>query len=343
MRLFRLFLAAVVLLGFGLSTLPARAAGTLTWSLPQWKNRHGTNRLTDLLNRDDCLSDATATFSIQVRGAVASGAVLEMWVGNACDTAANRLPANQQCVQVTSAVTAITATSVQVRMQDMVKAYGSSGTGTKDSCDVEQSTGLVTRSLFFVVYNSGSTTSEATATPWVFKYDVRAPAPPTNVRAGSGEESLVTTFSAVTGESNLLHYKFYCSPVGPAPKSSGSGGTDSGGTTSIAKQEIGGTSSGGTTGTDTGGTDTGGTVTGGTDTGGTDTGGTDTGGTGTNASAGTDTGGTSTTTGSAGETSSSAGTAGTSGNSQSDDPGCTSSILIPGEPAPARKTRATWS
>ena len=64
MRLFRLFLAAVVLLGFGLSTLPARAAGTLTWSLPQWKNRHGTNRLTDLLNRDDCLSDATATFSM---------------------------------------------------------------------------------------------------------------------------------------------------------------------------------------------------------------------------------------------------------------------------------------
>jgi hypothetical protein len=205
---------------------------------------------------------------------------------------------------------------------------------------VEQSTGLVTRSLFFVVYNSGSTTSEATATPWVFKYDVRAPAPPTNVRAGSGEESLVTTFTAVTGESNLLHYKFYCSPVGPAPKSSGSGGTDTGGTASIAKQEIGGTSSGGTTGadtagTDTGGTDTGGNATGGTDTGGTATGGTDTGGTGTNASAGTDTAGTSTTTGSAGETSSSAGTAGTSGNSQSDDPGCTSSILIPGEPAPA--------
>jgi hypothetical protein len=288
MRLFRLFVATVLLLGIGLGAQPAHAAGTLTWSPPIWTKRASTNLRPDTLNRADCQNDATVTFSIQVRGAVASGSVLEMWAGNGCDQSANRLPANKQCVQVTSSVSAITATSVQVRLQDMVKPYGSTDTPSAASCDLETSPSLVTRTLFFVVYNTGNNMSEAASNTWAFKYDVKAPAPPTKITAGSGEESLIAHFTAPTGESNLLKYKFYCSPVGPAPAdttSGGTSGTDSGGT--------GGTS--GTSGTDTG---TGG-VTDGDDV--------DTGAAGTPAAT----------------------------NSQSDDPSCTSSILIPGQPAPS--------
>jgi len=330
MRLFRLFLATVLLASFWLTALPARA-GTVTWSPPVWSNRQGTNRKVDLLNRQDCLNDATVQFSVTV-AAVSSGAVLELWVGTGCDTQANRNPANKQCVQVTTGMTANTAlkTVVTARFQDMIKPYGSTDTGTAASCDLETSTGQVTRSLFFVVYNSGSTMAEAMGTPWVFKYDIKAPGPPTGVTAGGGENSLVVNMTAPSGESNLLRYHFYCSPLGSSTGSNTSTAGSSG--TGATAAATGGTDTGGSSGTDTGGTSTSGVDAGGAD----GTAGTDTGGT-----AGTDTGGTggTATSGSGGSsgTSASGSSTGTSGTSSTPAaaPGCSSDVLIPDQAPPA--------
>lgn len=256
MRLFRFFLTALLLAGFGLTALPA-AAGTLTWGNPTWANRQGTNRRIDILNRQDCLDDATASFSVQILG-VSTSAVLEVWAGTNCDNIANRTGSGgtKTCVQVTegrSAITSTTSVVIQARLQSMVMPYTSSGAdaGTVESCDLEASPGLVPRSLFFVVYNTGTTMSEAMAKSWAFKYDIKAPAPPTNVTAAPGEGSLVTTFTPPTGESNLLRYRYYCSLVGAPATSNGTGGTTS--TETDTETETGGATDGaaGTSGDDT--------------------------------------------------------------------------------------------
>lgn len=284
MRPSRLFQAALLVVGLALSARPATAA-TLKWFPPTWANREGTNRRIDVLNRQDCLDNATATFGVQVLGA-SSSAVLEVWAGTNCDNLANRTGSGgtKTCVQVTAGVNAVSnPTEVKARLQDMVLPYDSTGvdTGTAASCDLEPSPGLVPRSLFFVVYNTGTTMSEASAMPWNFKYDVKAPAPPTDITAGAGEDSLITSFKAPVGETNLLRYHFYCSLVGAS-----AGVTNTAGT--------GGTSA--TVGTDTGGA--------------TDTG-----------SSSPETGGASDGDGDSGD--------------QSDDPSCTSSVLVPGAPAPS--------
>jgi hypothetical protein len=221
MSLFRVFVVSILLAGIGLSARPARAA-TVTWGLPTWENREGTNLRLDLLNRQDCLNDAIATFAVSVVGA-SSSAVLELWAGTNCDTLANRTGsgAAKTCTQLTNSVSAyniVGSLPVKVRFQDMVKPFDAAGDGTAATCDLEKSSGLVTRTLYFVVYDSGSTESQATGTKqWTFKYDVKAPAPPTNVSAGSGEESLVPHFTPPSGETNLLRYRFYCSEVGSPP------------------------------------------------------------------------------------------------------------------------------
>src|SRR5829696_2378969 len=103
MSLFRLFVATIVLVGIGLTALPARAAAVVNWGLPVWKNREGTNRRIDVLNRQDCLNDATATFSVTVTGATSSS-VLELWAGSSCDTIANRTGSGgtKTCTQLTT-------------------------------------------------------------------------------------------------------------------------------------------------------------------------------------------------------------------------------------------------
>jgi hypothetical protein len=248
MSLCRVFVVSILLAGIGLSARPARAA-TVTWGLPTWENREGTNLRLDLLNRQDCLNDAIATFAVSVVGA-SSSAVLELWAGTNCDTLANRTGsgAAKTCTQLTSSVSAfniVGSLPVKVRFQDMVKPFDAAGDGTAATCDLEKSSGLVTRTLYFVVYNSGSTASEASGTkPWTFKYDVKAPAPPTNVSAGSGEASLVPHFTPPSGETNLLRYRFYCSEVGSPPADDGTAGTSTGGTASTDVDAAAGTDSG---------------------------------------------------------------------------------------------------
>jgi len=333
MRFFRHLVATLCLGALGLSAAPAHAAGTLTLSPPSWTNRV-ENRPVNVLNREDCLSGATASFSYKINGIGTANGVFEVWSGAGCDNkdTRNNTTNGTTCTRVK--VGSTTETRIDLNFQEMVKAYGLTTDAGIDACDTPQSPGTQNRSLYFVLYDQNSFAPLATSTPWPFSYDIDAPPPPSNVTAVAGDMTLITSFTPPSGETNLLHYHFYCSLKGPSPGAGtagsagtgGTAGTETGGTGATAGTETGGT--GATAGTETGGTGaTAGTETGGTEAGGTEaTAGTETGGT--EATAGTETGGTDGTSGTGG-------TAGTSGTATTLDPNCTSSTLVAGEPPPA--------
>lgn len=293
MRFFRHFVAALWLAALAFSTAPARA-GTLTFSPPIWENRVA-DRLINKFNRQDCLDDATATFSLAIRG-FPTNAMFQVWAGTGCDNYSNRSPTavSKTCTALTDVLQPADR-SIEVHLRDMVAAPGSEASNAIEQCDASSTAGLQTRTLYFVVSdpNNNNSLNTGTGSTWAFTYDVKAPPPPTGVTASSGDETLVTKFTAPSGETNLLHYKFYCSPIGDPP--------------AVAVNAAGSSSTAGTGGTDTGGTA------------GTDAAG----------GAGTETAGTGGTAGT--ETSGTAGTAGTA----TVDTNCHSAILIPGEPPPA--------
>ena len=330
MRFLRLLVVTLALAAFSLQARPAHAAivtGTLTYSPPIWTKKSG-ERATTLINRQDCLDDAYATFSVKILNAVGN---FEVWSGENCDMVANRSPTAtgsvKTCVKVFSA--SYSEKSAAIHVRDMVNAYTST-TFPADvtACDSMPGFGAISRSLFFLVVNPSDFSSLVNAVPpWKFQFDVTPPAAPSGVTAQPGDNTLVTSFTAPTNETNLLRYHFYCAEAAQVANTGGTAGTDTGGTAGTDAASTAGTDTGGTAGTDaasTAGTDTGGTA--GTDTGG--TAGTDavsTGGT-----AGTDTGGSA---GSAGT----AGTAGSAGTSSvAVDPSCTSKLLVPGQPAEPR-------
>ncbi|MDF3067754.1 MAG: putative secreted protein [Polyangiaceae bacterium] len=339
MRLHRLLVALLCLATLGLTAAPAAAqtvgTGTLTVSNILWKDRPNQNLMSNQLNRADCLADVKATVTAAVRNVPASGNTFEIWSGTGCDQQANRAPTSvsRTCSKVKSVGNPVDQT-IEIAYRDLIKPYGDDSPATAAVCDQNVATGLITRTLYYIIINSSFNSVIATTPSWSFKYDIKGPPPPTAVKGSPGDESIVTSFTPPPSEPNLLKYRFYCSPKGASPVAAG--GTASTGGTNGA--DTGGTDTGGTdtAGTDTGGTDTGGTDTGGTDTGGTDTGGTDTGGTDTG---GTDTGSVGGTTGGLGAgtsgTSGTTSTAGTAGTGVVIDPNCQSSSLIPGQDVPA--------
>jgi hypothetical protein len=245
MRLFRLLVASLCLAVLGTATAPAHAAGTVTVSPILWQNRNSANLMTTVLNRNDCLRDLKGTATVAIRGTGTSGLNFELWAGNNCDQLANRNAGSvtRTCSKVMNVGNPVDQT-ITVAFRDLIKAFGDDTPATDAVCNLPQNTGLISRTLYFLVLDSSLATAAA-GTPWNFKFDIVAPIPPVNVTATPGDETLVTSFKASTTESNLLKYHFYCSPKSATPAATG-----------------------GTTGTDTGGTDTGGTDTTGTETGG---------------------------------------------------------------------------
>jgi hypothetical protein len=260
MRLFRCLSAALCLAAVGASTLPAHA-GTITVTIPTWTNRD-KGSIVNKFNREDCLKDATATFGVTF-AATPNNAVLEVWSGSGCDAYMNRssTSSTKTCVQVVSGQLAPINQTITVHLRDMVAAYGTTGDQSIDQCDDSTTAGLQNRSLYFVVADpsSNATVSTGPNSKWDFSYDVKAPGPPTAVSAGSGDSSLVTSFTAPSGETNLRTYHFYCSLIGDPPADTGgTGGTGGGTDVSVAgagAASAGGAASDADTDTDTASSD----------------------------------------------------------------------------------------
>jgi hypothetical protein len=252
MRFFRLFVATLWLVALGSSAASAHAA-TISVSPPRWENR-AAMRLINKFNRKDCLDDAKATFSVSLVGAP-TNALFQVWSGTGCDQYSNRSPTavSRTCTAVTSALAPRNG-NVTINLRDMLAPYGAEVSNSAAQCDASTTAGLQSRALYFVVSDPSTnmTLVTGTGTPWSFTYDVKPPPPPQAVRASSGDSSLITSFTAPAGETNLLHYKFYCSPIGQAPLTTG--GND--GTGGVAGSDTGataGTETGGVAGTGTSG------------------------------------------------------------------------------------------
>jgi hypothetical protein len=259
MRFFRLFVATLWLVALGVSAVPARAAGTISISPPTWKNRAG-DRLINKFNRKDCIDDAIATFSVSIRNAP-TNALFQVWSGTGCDQYANRSPTavSNTCTRLTGDLAPLDQ-SVVVHLRDMLASYGATVDQSVGECDASTTAGLQNRTLYFVVSDPSNNMTLVTGnSTWAFSYDIKAPPPPTNVSAGSGDGSLVTSFTAPTGETNLLHYRFYCSVIGDPPvTTAGTAGTAGTTTTDAATAgaDAGGAAgdAGGTAATSTAGT-----------------------------------------------------------------------------------------
>jgi hypothetical protein len=254
MRLFRLLLAALCLIVLGVTTTPAQAA-TLNASAPIWSNRVA-DTLSNQLNRQDCLDNAQAKFSLSIRGA-ATG-TFEIWSGSGCDQAANRsnTSTTKTCALVKGGLQPLDQ-EVTISFRDMVKTYGDNSDATEATCDLPQTAGLLTRTLYFVV-SDPNTLAPIVSYSWKFTYDIQAPPPPSDVTAEAGDETLVTKFTAPTGQTNLKSYHFYCAEPNQAPEvaaggnggTAGTAGTDSGGSAGMDVGGSGGTDSAGMAGSD---------------------------------------------------------------------------------------------
>lgn len=221
MRLLRLLVAALVLLSSSLLSSSAAAQAPLTigpnyiWSTEG--SRDG--RLSTEINTEDCLADATIRFQATIPS---NQGAFEVWVGTACSELENRT--DGQCFKVADAATE--TQPITLRVQDLLQepsASAGEGTGTAEVCSGEEAqSGGIALNVFFMLIDAGKEDTPIANVPLVFKYDITAPAPPTNIEVGPGENSLVLSFTASIAD-DLEGYRFYCSEVGPAP-AQGAGG-----------------------------------------------------------------------------------------------------------------------
>jgi hypothetical protein len=238
MRLFRLFVATLCLVTFWPRAAPAQTGtGTLTVSNILWQDRPNKTLMSNTLNRADCLADVKATVTVAVRNVPASGGnTLEIWSGTGCDQQVNRAPTStsRTCSKVRKEGLSPVDQTITIAFRDLIKAYGDDNEATEAVCDLNVASGLITRTLYYIIIDS-SFNSKITTTPsWAFKYDIKGPPPPTGITASPGDETIITSFTAPPNEPNLLNYRFYCSPKSSTPVTVGgttsTAGTDAGGT-----------------------------------------------------------------------------------------------------------------
>ena len=175
------------------------------------------------ISKADCLADDEYTFPLTVSNY--GGYQLEVWVGSAgddCTSGEARRGTTAVCWQVWKGVPTNTGFSVVVRSQDIVSRRKASdgvvtgpGSGTAADCEwKEATTAPVEVALYFMFVSAGSD-QHAGGVYWTTKFDLAGPTPPTNVKAGIGNTSIIVKWDATT-DTDKAGYRFFCDP---APKS----------------------------------------------------------------------------------------------------------------------------
>lgn len=211
MRFLRCLVVPLALVLPGLLASKAQAGTLQVETSPTWK-RPSSSAQPNEINRAVCLDEtATATFSLTFT-APEDGTTLQLWAGDGCSDDTKRTDDSTTCVHVKDGEVKAGTTSISVRAQDLVKKPGSGLTDATDAvCDEGTEDGQVTRTLYFLVVSGGAKKYEGTPA-WVFKYDTRAPEPPTAITAGAGEEALVVGLKS-PDDDNIERYRFYCTPT----------------------------------------------------------------------------------------------------------------------------------
>jgi hypothetical protein len=259
------------------------------------------------MNRADCINDDFFEFAFTLTSGVAgTNNKINAWAAlnssTDCSNPTNQAASQSVCRQVAAPVTWGDQIFVTVRVQDIVSPNWGPWTtpAGPDVCD--GSADPVTRTLQFFLVDSGNNAGPLLT--YDVAFDLFGPDPPTNVKAGVGEDALVVTWEEANDATDISGYQIFVDAEGTiVPGSGGTGGAGMGGA---------GTGGAGMAGSDLAGAGMGGAGMSGAGTSDAGMGGAGVGGAGT---AGAATGG--------------------SGTAGSGTPGsCSSDVLVPGQPVP---------
>jgi hypothetical protein len=208
MRFLCRLVAAVAVAVPALLSPNAYAVGTLAVGTPVW-SRPDTSAQFNEINREVCMSD-TAEVSFDVTFTEPGTGSFELWAGDGCEDDTKRTDDSTVCVHVMNGPTK--TGTISVRAQDLVKKPGDGvAPATAAVCDEGNEEGQVSRTLYFLVVSGGAYQYQGVPA-FAYKYDTRAPKPPTMITAGAGEASLIVELEE-PDELNVERYRFYCAPT----------------------------------------------------------------------------------------------------------------------------------
>jgi hypothetical protein len=200
-------------------------AQTITVNTPLRPNRddgNNPNRLQpNQVNRTECLADDFIRYPITVAG-ITSDVDLEVWAGSNCEALDNRASNSATCWLVFEDASP-ESMNVDIRAQDVITgsldkgAYTNPGSGTAAACDEGESSPRSVTLNFFLVDGSDEVKGKPATAPAV-EFDLLGPEPPSGIKAGVGEESLVVTFDAGGDDDetddDVSKYYVYCDVAG---------------------------------------------------------------------------------------------------------------------------------
>ncbi len=162
------------------------------------------------INREDCLNEDVLRFELKVT--FPSDHNLEVWIGDAdCRTKEQRIGLNGECWQVYEEPAPDDSFRIDISVLDVVARRPSTGyrpQGTLADCEVEWASSL---SFYFMYVDD---TDDVVGTPAIWSdtgVDMRGPLPPSDVKAGIGDEMLVAQWTQ-SNSIDLLGYRVYCAP-----------------------------------------------------------------------------------------------------------------------------------
>lgn len=185
------------------------------------------------VNRSECLADDFIRYPVTLSGG--SSVNLEVWAGSNCETIENRDSNVDGCWLVFEDANPSTG-NIDIRVQDVIagkvdrSSYTALGSGTDAACDKGDGSAETANLHFFLINSSDGVAATGTSTsgqPLQVDFDLLGPEPPTGIKAGVGEESLVVKFDALDDENDtegdISKYYVYCDEAGSGV---GGAGTD---------------------------------------------------------------------------------------------------------------------
>ncbi len=174
----------------------------------------GGNRDVNTLSKAECIRNDSFTFDVTPSAPSSlNNYVLEVWSGSGC-TDKNARVTNESCRLVASQTPNGNGNTIIVQAQNILAKDGGKNPEAATEEDCTSTTGGENKiTLFFLLVDANDDAANADSPgPYEIKYDLLAPSPPTGVKAGVGESSLVVRWSVPDNTEDVNGYRFYCDP-----------------------------------------------------------------------------------------------------------------------------------
>ncbi|CAN5386286.1 hypothetical protein BH09MYX1_BH09MYX1_28560 [soil metagenome] len=174
------------------------------------------------VSQKDCLDDIVYDLPVVITG-IPTNYSLQAWAGTNCADASTRTGTNPTCWPLLPTnISLAAAVNVKIRMQDIV---GQMTTNPKNVVYVAATSSVCTSqttlgsgrtnlNVFLLWINGGDATSQGTGATYAFAVKLFGPDAPTGLAAGAGGDLLKLTWTAPTGQSDLLGSRIYTQAAG---------------------------------------------------------------------------------------------------------------------------------